>query len=56
MRLAVARERCNRIGHDLSVVIERLGTLAPQLVECSRCWSTWRIHPEDIAENWGTET
>ena len=55
MRLAVARDRCNRVGHDFRVMGERMSTLAPQFVECSNCFSTWRIHPDDLNANWGTE-
>lgn len=50
MRDAVRREECLAHGHSFSEVVQ-FGCLAPQLVMCNHCGSTWRIHPEDTEKH-----
>jgi hypothetical protein len=46
------QEHCRGHGHDFGQVI-KWGCLAPQSVVCKRCGAEWRIHPDDIQENFG---
>lgn len=41
MRLAVARERCTRCGHDFEMVVTTAGD--PSSVICATCGKSWKI-------------
>lgn len=51
-RRAVARDQCRMSGHRISSV-SAAESLAPMLVVCTRCDSTWRIHPNDQGQDFG---
>jgi hypothetical protein len=52
-RTAVARDDCRVHGHELEMMLV-LRSMAPQSIVCRRCGSSWRVHPDDVNENWGT--
>lgn len=40
------RNECRESGHAIEAVVG-LGDLAPQMVACGNCGTSWRIHPDD---------
>lgn len=51
-RAAVRRDECRAYGHRFTEVTS-MRSLAPQSVLCDTCGATWRIHPDDVSENFG---
>lgn len=53
-RMAVRRDECRAHGHTFDAVLVT-GSLAPARFVCGRCGSSWRIHPEDQGQNFGSD-
>ena len=53
-RAAVRRDECRAHGHRFTETLV-LRSLAPQSIICDNCGAVWRIHPDDVDANWGTD-